>query len=161
MGCGLVALCAAPALPAHAHTEKTSVSEITWSEKDGFLYASHKFHLHQTEVSLFDAGITNSAKFESLRARAQLALYVEKNFTLHSSDETPLPLDILGAEIEGRDVWVYQQTQLEALPQGLIIQCNLLREIIPTQINHVDIKLWGKVTSLAFRGDDGPKKALA
>lgn len=161
MGCGLIALCAVPALPAYAHSEKKTVSEIVWSERDGFLYASHKFHLHQTEVSLFEAGITHSAKFESLRARAQLALYVEKNFTLQSIDGTPLPLEVLGAEIEGRDVWVYQQTKLSEAPKGLIVTCKLLRDIIGGQINHVDVKLGSKTHSLAFRGTDGPKKALA
>lgn len=161
MGCGLIALCAVPAMPAYAHREKTTVSEVVWSQKDGFLYASHKFHLHQTEVSLFEAGITHSAKFESLRARAELALYVEKNFTLELIDGTPLPLEVLGAEIEGRDVWVYQQARLSTPPQGLIVTCDLLRGIIPNQINHVDVKLGSKTHSLAFRGNDGPKKALA
>lgn len=161
MGCGLIALCAVPALPAHAHREKATVSEIAWSEKDGYLYATHKFHLHQTEVSLFEAGITHSAKFESLRARAELALYVQERFTLESLEGSPLPLEVLGAEIEGRDVWVYQQTKLPTSPEGLIVTCNLLRDIIKDQINHVDVKLGGKTRSLAFRGNDGPKKALA
>ena len=161
IGTGFIALCAVPALPAYAHRQKTTVSEITWSEKDGFLYASHKFHLHQTEVSLFKAGITHSAKFESLRARAELALYVEKNFTLQSIEGEALPLEILGAEIEGRDAWVYQQAKLSAPPNGLVVTCDLLREFIADQINHVDVKLWDKTTSLAFRGNDGPKKALA
>lgn len=161
IGSGLIALCAVPAMPAYAHREKTTVSEVVWSQKDEFLYASHKFHLHQTEVSLFEAGITHSAKFESLRARAELALYVQKNFKLELIDGTPLPLEVLGAEIEGRDVWVYQQARLNTPPQGLIVTCDLLRSIIPNQINHVDVKLGRKTHSLAFRGNDGPKKALA
>ena len=158
---GLLALCAAAALPAHAHREKATVSELMWSERDGFLYATHKFHLHQTEVSLFKASITHSAKFESLRARAELALYVEKQFTIQFLSGEDLPLELLGAEIEGRDVYVYQQARLSGAPDGLIINCNLLREFVSDQINHVDVKLGGQVTSLAFRGNDGPKKALA
>lgn len=150
-----------PALPAYAHREKTTVSDVVWSEADGFLYATHKFHLHQTEVSLFEAGITHSAKFESLRARAELALYVEKNFVLQMLNGERLPLEILGAEIEGRDVYVYQQAKLRRAPEGLIVTANLLRGIIPGQINHVDINIFGKINSLAFRGKDGPKKALA
>ncbi len=158
---GLAAICAMPALPAYAHREKTTVSDVVWSEADGFLYATHKFHLHQTEVSLFEAGITHSAKFESLRARAELALYVEKNFVLQMLNGERLPLEILGAEIEGRDVYVYQQAKLRRAPEGLIVTANLLRGIIPGQINHVDINIFGKINSLAFRGKDGPKKALA
>lgn len=158
---GLVALCAASAVPAYAHREKTTETEITWSADGGYLYATHKFHLHQTEVSLFEAGITHSAKFESLRARAELALYVEKNFTLQTLTEKPITLEILGAEIVGRDVYVYQQAKMDAAPKGLIVTCNLLRDFIPDQINHVDVKLGGKINSLAFRGNDGPKKALA
>lgn len=157
---GLIALCAASAIPAYAHSEKASVTDISWSHDDGYLYVTHKFHLHQTEVSLFKAGITHSAKFESLRARAELALYVEKNFTLQYRNEDPLILEILGAEIEGRDVYVYQQAKLNSAPDGLIVTSNLLRDIIPGQINHVDVKLDGATRSLAFRGNDGPKKAF-
>ncbi len=161
MGRGLIVLCAVPAMRAYSHREKNMVIETLWSPKNELLYASHKFHLHQTEVSLFEAGITHSAKFESLRARAELALYVEKNFTIESLEGTPLPLEVLGAEIEGRDVWVYQQARLNTAPKGLIVTCDLLRGIIPNQINHVDVKLGGKTHSLAFSGNDGPKKALA
>ena len=161
IGAGLFAICAVPALPAYAHREKTTVSDVVWSETDRFLYVTHKFHLHQTEVNLFEAGITHSAKFESLRARAELALYVEKNFVLQDLNGVPLPLELLGAEIEGRDVYVYQQAKLRLAPQGLIVTSNLLRDIIPGQINHVDINIGGRIKSLAFRGNDGPKKALA
>lgn len=161
MGCGLLAISAAPALPAYAHQEKATISEVVWSEASGFLYVTHKLHLHQTEVSLFEAGIIHSAKFESLRARAQLAIYVEKNFSLQTLDGTLVPLELLGAEIEGRDVYVYQQAKLENAPTGLIVSSTLLREIIPNQINHVDVDLGGEIRSLAFRGSDGPKKALA
>ena len=158
---GVVALCAATTTPVFAHSEKATETEISWTERGGFLYVTHKFHLHQTEVSLFEAGITHSAKFESLRARAELALYVEKNFTLQTLENADIPREVLGAEIEGRDVWVYQQAKMGTAPTGLIITCNLLRDIIPKQINHVDVKLGGKTNSLAFRGKDGPKKALA
>jgi len=160
-GFGLAAICALPALPAYAHREKATVSKIIWSDAESFLYVTHKFHLHQTEVSLFEAGITQSAKFESLRARAQLALYVENNFTLHTLSGTPVQLALLGAEIEGRDVYVYQEVKLDKAPDGLIISSNLLRDIITDQINHVDVNLGGETRSLAFRGNDGSKKALA
>ncbi len=158
LSCGLVAFCALPATPAFAHREKATISEVVWSEADGFLYATHKFHMHQTEVSLFKAGITHSAKFESLRARAELALYVEENFKLSTLGGDPIALEVLGAEIEGRDVYVYQQTALKAAPDGLIVSCNLMRSFIPDQINHVDVKLGGETKSLAFRGTDGPKE---
>lgn len=158
---GIAAVCAAQPMLAHAHREKATVSKIEWSEKDGFLYVTHIFHIHETEVSLFKAGITQSAKFESLRARAQLALYVQDAFKLASLKGDSIELEVLGAEIEGRDVYVYQQVELPQAPDGLIIDCNLLRKFVPSQINHVDVNLAGQTRSLAFRGEDGAKKALA
>lgn len=158
---GAAAFCAAQPMAAYAHKEKATVSKIEWSEKDGYLYATHIFHIHDTEVTLFKAGITHSAKFESLRARAQLALYVQDAFKLASLEGEPIELEVLGAEIEGRDVYVYQQAKLRQAPSGLIVNCNLLRKYVPTQINHVDVNLAGQTRSLTFRGEDGPKKALA
>ena len=43
----------------------------------------------------------------------------------------------------------------------MTISADMLREIIPGQINNVDVKLDGKVKSVQFKDNDGPKKVLA
>ncbi len=158
---GTVALCAAHALPAFAHKEKTTVTTVVWDAQSKLLLVTHNFHINEAETALYKAGITDAPKFESLRARAQLALYTQAQFGLQTLDKHEIALETLGAEIEGRDAFVYQQAKLSQAPKGLLINCALLRPLIPHQINHVDVNLAGEVRSLAFRGTDGIKKALA
>jgi len=92
------------------------------------------------------------------RRQLSCGLVAEENFKLSTLGGDPIVLEVLGAEIEGRDVYVYQQAALKAPPDGLIVSCNLMRSFIPDQINHVDMKIGGETKSLAFRGTDGPKE---
>jgi hypothetical protein len=147
--------------PAAAHREKTTLSEVVWDEESGFLYVTHSFHTHEAEQALFEAGLISTPKFESLRARAQLAIYTETQFALQTLTKQAIGLELLGAEIDGPDIFVFQQAKMDAPPKGLFITCTLLRGLIPDQINHVDIRLAGPTRSLDFRGHEHTKKALA
>lgn len=155
------AIIAAPAIPAYAHREKTTLSEVTWNPDSGFLYVTHSFHTHEAEQALYAAGVISSPKFESLRSRAQLALYTETKFSLKTLGNDDIALELIGAEIDGPDVYVFQQARLTSAPKGLIITCALLRSLIPEQINTVDVRLSSRVVSLDFRGHEMTKKALA
>jgi hypothetical protein len=147
--------------PAAAHREKTTLSEVVWDEESGYIHVTHSFHTHEAERALYGAGIISAPKFESLRARAELALYTEAQFAIKTLGRKTIRLELLGAEIEGPDIFVYQQAKMDSPPKGLFITCTLLRHLVPDQINHVDIRLAGPTRSLDFRGNEHTKKALA
>lgn len=152
--------CAVP-LPAAAHRENQTHTSVIWNTRTGFLDVTHIYHIHDAEISLTDAGILETPNLFSLKERARLALYTEKNFYLKTLDESRLALSILGAEYEGKNVYVYQQLKLPQAPDGLIVNCTLLRPLIPGQINDVDVNLTGRVQSLRFVNSDGSKIVLA
>lgn len=153
------ALIAAPmASPAFAHRERSTLTEIEWEDNPGFLYVTHSFHIHEAERTLYKAGVIDKPDLYSLKTRAQLALFVEDNFSLRDKNDRLIPLEILGAESMGGDCFVYQQADLEEKPMALSIHCNLMRALEPSQINNVDVKLSDTVKSVQFRGDDDMRR---
>ena len=156
---GAIGFAALP-LSAKAHRQKTTLSQIEWSETDRALYVTHSFHMHDAETALAAKGIIHKPDLTSLKARARLALYTSEHFNLYVGGEK-IELEILGAEFHARTVYVYQQIHLEDKPAVMTISADMLRDIIPGQINNVDVKLDGKVKSVQFKDNDGPKKVLA
>lgn len=155
-----VALWAALPMSAFAHRQKTTLSTIEWSEADQMLYVIHSYHLHDVETALAAKGIIDSPDLTSLKARAKLALYTAETFSLFANGKD-IELDILGAENEGRTVYVYQEAKLDKRPSELIVSASMLRKIIPGQLNNVDVKLSQTLRSVQFKDGDGPKKVLA
>jgi hypothetical protein len=94
---------------------------------------------------------------ENLVGRAQLALYVEGRFSIASQDaggvRSRLPLGLVGAELDGEFVLVYQEFAGE-LPAKVAIRNDILRDVFPEQVNHVNIATGGEVRSATFSGDD-------
>lgn len=154
------ALWAALPLSALAHKQKTTLSTVEWDANESMLYVIHSYHLHDAEIALAARGIIDKPDLTSLKSRAQLALYTQDKFSLFSGGK-PIKLDILGAENEGRTVYVYQQAKLEKAPAELIVSASMLREIIPGQLNNVDVTLTQTLRSVQFKDGDGPKKVLA
>ena len=156
--CGAAFLSALP-IGAQAHRQRTTLSQIEWDEADKALYITHSYHMHDAETALAARGIIAKPDLTSLRSRAKLALYTEKHFQL-SSDGRKVDLEILGADFEARTVYVYQQVFLDEKPTSLTVSAAMLRDIIPGQINHVDLHLTPEVKSVKFKDGDGPKKIL-
>lgn len=154
------AFSAALPISAFAHRQKTTLSTVDWDAANGTLNVIHSFHIHDAETALAAHGIIDKPDLTSLKARAQLALYTAEKFSLFAGDKT-IELDILGAENEGRTVYVYQQAKLKKPPSELTIIASILRDIIPGQLNNVDVTLGENLRSIQFKDGDGPKKVLA
>lgn len=154
------ALGAALPFSALAHRQKTTLSTVEWDAAEMMLYVIHSYHLHDAETALAANGIIERPDLTSLKARARLALYTASKFSLFSEGKD-IELEILGAENEGRTVYVYQQAKLDKAPTDLIISASMLREIIPGQLNNVDVTLTQTLRSVQFKDGDGPKKVLA
>ena len=98
------------------------------------------------------------ASLDTLEGRARFALYVESRFTVATIDDsgglgTPLALDLIGAELDGQDILVYQEFTGD-FPNTVAIRNDVLRDVFPEQVNHVNIAVNGEVRSLTFRNDD-------
>lgn len=149
-----------PTAPAFAHRLTTTETRVDIKRTTGKVEVVHTFHTHDTETALFDAGVIEKADLTLLRPRAQMALYVEKTFELFENGKA-VPLKLLGAEFEKRNVYTYQEGMLKTPFQTLSVSASMMRPLIKNQINNVDVYIDGQVTSLQFRGADERKNILA
>jgi hypothetical protein len=157
---GLVS-CATFSLPAHAHRQKKAQTSIDWNQNTKSLEVTHMLHLHDAEQALAHIGKLDRPDLTSLSARATLALYASQKFKLSDLSGRELVLDIIGAEIESRHIFIYQERKFRSAPKGLMIENQLLQDAYPDQINHVNVTLSGDVRTVIFAKGDKAKKVLA
>ena len=134
-----------------------SISTVKWNAAGDSIEIIHRLHSHDAELGL--AAVLGDSRFslETVVGRAQLALYVEERFSLAAHEDgqpgSRLPLELLGAELDGEFVLVYQEFAGE-LPVALDIRNDILRDVFPSQVNHVNVATGGTVRSVTFSNDD-------
>lgn len=145
------------AVLSHADRQPGSLSTIKTNASSGNVEIIHRLHNHDAELGVISAHGDRSLTLDKLVGRARLALYVEERFIVAElaadSIGTPLDLELIGAELDGEFILVYQEFK-GVLPASFAVRNDILRDIFPEQINHVNIAVGGEVRSLTFQGDD-------
>lgn len=143
--------------PALAHRMPGSLSTIKTNPTSGSIEIIHRLHNHDAELGLITILDDRSISLDQLAGRARLALYVESRFLVAEWSEgrvgAPLELELIGAELDGEYVLVYQELEGE-LPPAIAVKNDILRDVFPDQVNHVNIAVGDRVRSLTFRDDD-------
>lgn len=152
----LAGLCLA--LPAAAHRAKASLTSVTWNERTLSFEIIHRIHAHDAAEAVARVSGQTTADLSDLEAQARLALYVEKHFALIPPDGEPLDLTLVGAEIEGNHVFVYQEMPLAEPPESFSVTCTFLHDIYAAQVNTVNIEIGKIVRTLVFKSGDEPKE---
>ena len=153
----LATLLLCSAIPSLADRQPGSLSTVKRSLSTGNVEVIHRLHNHDAELGIMAALNDRSLSLEQMLGRAQLALYIEERFILANVVDgeigAPLDLQLIGAELDGEYVLVYQEF-IGSLPTELAVRNDILRDVFPEQINHVNIALEGDVRSLTFKDKD-------
>lgn len=161
----IAGLFAAPVLagsvPAFAHREKLTSTNIKWNIFNQTLEINHIFHIHHAEQALNELGIIAKPDLRSLSNQARLALYVEEQFSLENADGDTLALSMIGAEANGTNMHVYQEASLSNPPNRLLVTCGFLRPVVPSQINEIHLDIDGKIASMRLSGRQTQKLLIA
>ena len=149
------ALCVAALV--FAHRMPGSISTVKRSASGDTIEIIHRLHTHDAELGVAATLGKRNVSLETLVDRAQLALYVEERFVIAAYADgqigSRLPLELIGAELDGEFVLVYQEFAGE-LPTDLAIRDDILRDVFPGQVNHVNVAVSGEVRSVTFSGED-------
>ncbi len=138
--------------PAQAHEAPRVETEVTHMS-DGELNVVHVLQLSATQHLLYKADIIQKNDVSGLRARAQVALYSAERFELFA-DDTPISLEILGAEILGGNLYIYQTGQLDSLPKTWTARNTILRDLSPKFDNVINVPTANGVRSIVFGSRD-------
>ena len=151
----LAALCAvslAVTSPTFAHDAPRVETEVSVNA-DGELGVTHVLQLSAAQRLLYKAGVIEKNDMTGLKARAQAALYSSERFELQADGET-IPLDILGAEVAGGHLYIYQTGSLPALPETWSARNAILRDLSPRFDNVINVPTVDGIRSIVFSGSD-------
>lgn len=148
----LAFLALALATSALAHQQRVATAEIVLNQRSGFIEVAHRFILHDAEHALAEVVGERMDLLGSEAARAQFADYVAGSFVIETAGGEVV-LSVLGCEVEGGHIWVYQDAPLPDDVSGLSVRHGAFHEIWPDQRTLVTIKADDMMTSLVFEDE--------
>ncbi|MFV3074375.1 DUF6702 family protein [Niveispirillum fermenti] len=152
------------ASPGLAHRAKSVLTLVRWNAGAGLLEVDHALHAHDGEMALNRIVKVATPDLSQVRDQARLALYTEARFTLTPPDAASLTLRLIGAELAGDDLHVYQDVSLPAPPARLRVRNTILRDVFRTQVNQVNFDMGGgdpsRIRTLTFIGADTDKDVI-
>ena len=140
---------------AAAHRQPVGLTAIEFNVDSGTTEIVHRFHRHDAELGLVQLLRKPDVLLIDLESQARFALYVAENFAVAPAiGAEPLQLELVGAELDGDEIIVYQEYTGE-LPQGFVIRDAVLQDVYADQVNHVNIHSPVGMKTLTFTVDDG------
>lgn len=151
----------AGAPPAVAHRLPVALTTIEVLD-DGRLGITHRLHAHDAISVLSGNPDLVQPEIGSVRSQAKIAVYARNHFLLGLSksgkDPVAIETEIVGAELQGDYLYVYQETRLPRPLRDLYIRSDLLREIGGDWLSHVNLETNGKIRTVTFSGKPRWKK---
>lgn len=134
-----------------AHQQKEAISTVLFNQRSGNIEVAHRFYIHDAEHAVKRLLKGHADLLKDKAVQKAFAEYVTKHFSLALNGHKPLPLRLLGQEIEGKFLWVYQESPNLGKPHSVDVTSDALMEIWPSQRNIVNIEGLGPVKSVALR----------
>ena len=139
-----------------AHAQKAALTEVLFNARSGNIEVAHRFTLHDAEQAVRDELSIDGDLETSPAARARFATYVAERFSLATQNGVALPLTVLGTQLDGGYLWVYQEVPYQAEGaiadtwQVLRVRNYVLRDIWPDQTNTVNVKRGKMIRTVVF-----------
>ncbi len=147
------------AIPLAAHQQKNSISVISHNPRTEMLEVVHSIPLHDAEHALRVQGSRAPDIIGDLESRRAFARYVAARFQINAGSG-PIPLTLLGTEIEGASLLVYQEASSPGPGSEISVNSQILTDIWARQLNRVNLGDGTNVETLVFRAGDGMKSAI-
>lgn len=133
---------------AFAHREPGILTTIEWNNSIERTEIIHRIHTHDAELGVAMVDNLPLLSVGNTEGMARIALYVENHFSI-LNEEGSLDIELVGAELIGDYIFVYQEW-IDPLSTNIFIKNEILREIYPLQINQVNIISEGNIRTLTF-----------
>lgn len=133
-----------------AHQQKTSISTVLFNSRTENIEIMHRFRVHDAEHAVKEIFGKKADIIGSQETQKQFSDYVNQRFNLFDSQEQPLPLKMVGFELEGKFFWVYQETLQPTKLDNLTVRHDALRDLWPEQVNTINVEGKGELQTLTF-----------
>jgi hypothetical protein len=138
-----------------AHEQKTALTDILFNYRTGNLEIAHRLSLHDAEHTLYKATGLDEDLTQSAKAREAFAKYVAERFHLSSKGSKKWKLTMVGQEIDRGFLWVYQEIPIPTSISTFSIENKILHNVVKGQVNTLNVRNKGKVTTFVFEADTG------
>jgi hypothetical protein len=133
-----------------AHQQKMAISTILFNARTENIEIMHRFRVHDAEHAVKEIFGKDADIIGTKKTQEQFGEYVNQRFNLFDSNEQPLPLKMVGVELDGQFFWVYQETTQPTKLDNMTIRHNALRDLWPEQVNTINVEGKGKLQTLTF-----------
>ena len=147
------------AVPAAAHQQKAAITSVEHNPRSGMIEVVHTIPLHDAEHALRHQGKRGADITGDIESRREFARYAVERFSISAGGEN-LVLTLLGTEIAGNSLLVYQEGLSPGVGAELTINAQVLTDIWLRQTNSVNIGRGTSLETLVFRGGDRAKTAV-
>lgn len=141
-------------LSVNAHQQKMATTTVSFNHRVDNIEVMHKFYLHDAEHAVRDLFDPSADILSSKATQSRFAEYVQTEFAIEINDSKQLPLKFVGLELDGKYIWIYQETAIPSNITELSISNGALQELWPAQLNLVNIEGKGELQSLLFNDSD-------
>ena len=135
-----------------AHQMQVAMTTVSFKPASGTIEVIHRFYTHDTEQVMSQLADKQVDLVGDEQIQRQFGHYVSENFQLKDQAEKQLPLSLVGVEVEGDFIWVYQETTIPAQLRELSVLNTALLDILPNQVNTVNIECGDMISTLEFSG---------
>lgn len=147
------------AIPASAHQQKTAITIVEHNPRSGMLEVVHRIPLHDAEHALKLRGDPAPDVIEDLESRRAFVRYAANRFSIVANG-SEIDLTLIGSEIEGGSIVIYQEGASPGVGVELTIQSQVLTDIWARQVNRVNVGGGTDPETLVFTGGEPPKSAV-
>ena len=143
------------AVSASAHQLQAALTTIELNPRSELVEIVHRFYAHDAEHALAEvAGIEGDIRTDRALQQA-FGRYVARHFSLSDAEGRPLEPELVGAEVEGDFLWIYQQLPAKSFDRIARVGHDSLQEVWPDQENRVNLRRDDGVHTLILRSGDG------
>jgi hypothetical protein len=147
------------AVPAQAHRQKITITTIAHNPRTNLLEVVHSVPIHDAEHALRKQGARAPDIITDIESRRAFANYAASRFGL-ARGNTPIALTLLGSEIEGGNIVIYQEAPSPGSGIALVVRAEFLTDVFARQENRVNMGTGTDVETLVFQVGDPPKAGI-
>ncbi|BDX05046.1 DUF6702 family protein [Planctobacterium marinum] len=125
--------------PSFGHQIKSAITTVLFNHNSTNLEVMHRFYLHDAEHAVSVMGDGKADIHSNPETQQRFMDYVVQRFELQINN-APVALNNIGYEIDGKFLWIYQDTPLPEQVEKIAVQHSALQDIWSEQINTVNIE---------------------
>ena len=137
-------------MTASAHQLQVAISTVSFIPRMATIEVIHRFYSHDAEHALSSIAGRRVDILGDETSQKAFGRYVEAHFQLHDQGDKLIPMSLVGVELDGDLIWVYQETPIPGELTGLTVSNTALLDKISGQVNTVNVECAGELETLEF-----------